>query len=265
MTRASRAWRHSCAAWSARAAPGVSGQYTSLASLGISTGAFGATVGTTSHLSVDSTKLTDALNADPSAVLRVLIGDPSVATNANSNGNSTPGNWVSSTSGKPADPTHGRYQVSVDSLGNVTSVFTPIGGSPQAAITGMITANGSNSTLIPGLTLNVGALPASGKATDTLTFGQSGLLTSLSDYLTTQLGKGGVFESEHTAAATDLKNLGSQITNANDLLTQKQATLQAQFTAMEVALAQLQSQGGQFAASMGASSSSGSSSSSSSS
>src|SRR5207302_10504740 len=95
-----------------------------------------------------------------------------------------------------------------------------------------------------------------GMRTDTLTFGQSGVLSSLSDFLTGQLGKGGVFESEHTSASNDLKNLSDQISSANNILAQKQLTLQSQFTAMETALAQLQSQGGQFAASLGTTSSS---------
>src|SRR6266542_752429 len=43
------------------AAPGLGGQYTSLASLGISTGKVGSAIGTTNHLSVDTAKLTAAL------------------------------------------------------------------------------------------------------------------------------------------------------------------------------------------------------------
>ena len=232
------------------AVPGLQGTYTTLASLGISTGAFGATVGTTNHLTLDTDKLTQALQTDPSAVLKVLVGDPAVTVNAGPGGVSTPGNWLSSVSGTPSNPIHGRYQVTVDASGNLTSVFTPVGGGPLSPVMGSITTGGSNSSLIPGLVLTTNALPTFGSRTDTLTFGQSGLLSGLSDYLSNVLGKGGIFESEHTSANTDLKNLSDQITTANNVLTQKQQTLQDQFTAMEVALTQLQSQSSSLASSL---------------
>jgi flagellar hook-associated protein 2 len=244
------------------AAPGVSGQYTSLASLGISTGAFGASVGTTNHLTVDTTKLTQALQSNPSAVLSVMIGSPTATINPGSNGTSKPASWISSASGLPADPTHGTYKVSVSSSGQITSVFTPVGGGPLAPLLGSITANGSNSSVISGMTLGIGALPASGTLTDTISFGASGVLSSLGDFLTTQLGKGGVFDSEHTSSASELTSLGDQIKAQNDILAQKQQTLQQQFTAMETALAQLNSQNGQLLASLGSATSSSTSSSS---
>jgi flagellar hook-associated protein 2 len=232
------------------AVPGLQGTYTTLASLGISTGAFGAAVGSTSHLTLDSNKLTQALQTDPSAVLKVLVGDPTVTVNPGPGGTSTPGAWLSNVSGIPSNPIHGRYQVSVDASGNLTSVFTPVGGGPLSPITGSITAGGSNSSLIPGLVLSTNGLPTFGTRTDALSFGQSGLLSGLSDYLTSVLGKGGIFESQHSAANTDLKTLTDQITSANTVLAQKQQTLQDQFTAMEVALTQLQSQSSSLAGSL---------------
>jgi flagellar hook-associated protein 2 len=247
------------------AAPGLSGQYTSLASLGISTGAFGSAVGTTNHLTVDTTKLTTALQNNPSAVLAVMIGQPTATVNPGPNGTSQPGTWITSATGLPADPTHGAYRISVNSSGQITSVFTPVGGSPLTPVTGTITANGTNSTVLSGMTFGIGALPTSGTKTDTLSFGGSGILSSLGDFLTTQLGKGGVFDSEHTNAASDLTDLGDQIKAQNDLLAQRQQSLQQQFTAMETALAQLNSQGTGMLSGLGiapSSSSSGSSSSS---
>jgi flagellar hook-associated protein 2 len=248
-----------------RAAPGVSGQYTSLASVGISTGAFGAAVGTTNHLTLDTDTLTQALQNNPSAVLSVLIGSPSATINPGPNGSSLPSNWISSSSGLPADPTHGTYRVSVNSGGQVTSTFTPIGGSPLAPLIGSISANGTTSSAISGMTLGIGALPASGSRTDTIVYGPSGVLSGLGDFLSTQLGKGGVFDAEHTNASSELTSLADQIKNQNDILAQKQTALQAQFTAMETALAQLNSQGTSMLSGLGITSSSSTSKSSSSS
>jgi flagellar capping protein FliD len=137
----------------------------------------------------------------------------------------------------------------------VSSVFTPDGSSPLAATTGLIAPNASNSSLIPGLTITAAALPGSGTATDTIRFGQSGILGALNDFITRQLGTGGVFDTEHTAATQQLKSLSSQITTTNSQLAQRQQTLQQQFTAMETALAQLNAQSGSLLAALGSTSS----------
>jgi flagellar capping protein FliD len=145
--------------------------------------------------------------------------------------------------------------VTVDASGNVSAVFTPDGSSPLAATHGTITANGNNTSLIPGLTMTAGALPPSGSATDTIRFGQSGILGALNDFITRQLGTRGVFDTEHTAANEQLKSLSSQITTTNAQLAPRQQTLQQQFTAMETALAQLNAQSGSLMASLGGTSS----------
>lgn len=244
------------------AATGVSGKYTTLASLGISTGAFGAAVGTTNHLTVNTDTLTQALQNNPGAVLSVLIGSPTATVNPGPNGRGLPATWISSSSGLPSDPTHGTYKLTVNSSGQLTSVFTPVGGSPLTPFIGSITAGGTSSTAIAGMTFGIGALPSSGSRTDTISFGMSGVLSSLGDYLTTQLGKGGVFDSEHANSAAQLTSLSDQIKVQNDILAQKQQTLQQQFTAMETALAQLNSQSSSMLASLGISTSSSSKSSS---
>ena len=63
------------------AAPGLGGQYTSLANLGITTGKVGAAIGTTNHLTVDTDKLTKALQDNPSAVMAVFGGTPTSTLN----------------------------------------------------------------------------------------------------------------------------------------------------------------------------------------
>jgi flagellar capping protein FliD len=77
-------------------------------------------------------------------------------------------------------------------------------------------------------------------------------MQTLNDYLNKALGAGGVFQAEHTDAQTDLSDIGKQIADQNALLSLKQQSLQAQFTAMEIALGQLQQQSGSLASSLGA-------------
>ena len=95
------------------------------------------------------------------------------------------------------------------------------------------------------MSISVGALPTSGSLTDSITVGQTGILSGLSDYVSTSLGKGGLFDTQHTTATSALKALADKITAANSQIALKQQTLQSQFTAMEVALTKLQSQGSQ--------------------
>jgi len=97
-------------------------------------------------------------------------------------------------------------------------------------------------------------LPGSGTATDTLWYGQSGILGQLNDFLSTTLGAGGLFDNEHTSATSQQTALGHQIDDTKAQLDQRQQALQARFTAMEVALSRINSQGGQLLSSLGVSS-----------
>jgi flagellar hook-associated protein 2 len=239
---------------------GLSGQYNTLASIGISTGSFGATVGSTNHLVLDQSKLSAALQSDPNSVVAVIAGTANATLNPGPTGASGSSTWITGISGAPLSSQHGQYRVTVDPSGNLSTVFTPDGGTALSPMLGSVSANSSNTTLIPGLTINVGTLPRS-TVTDTISFHQSGILGTLNDFLTRQLGSGGVFDTEHTAANAQVGSLNSQITNANALLAQRQQTLQQQFTAMETALAQIQAQGGNMLAQMGVSNNSSSSSS----
>ena len=48
----------------------------------------------------------------------------------------------------------GVYTITSDGSGNLSATHTPTGGSASATVTGAITAGGTNSTLIPGITLS---------------------------------------------------------------------------------------------------------------
>jgi len=233
-------------------AQGASGVYTTLASLGISTGAPGASVGSTTHLQLNTATLTTALQNNPNAVLGVFGGTNTGTLNPNGNGSGQPGNWISSATGTPFGSMYGTYKLTVDSSGNVTNVLTPTGGSALPAITSTITAGGSTAALVPGVTITAGALPLAGTTrTDTFVVGQSGVLGKLNGYLSGVLGNGGIFASEQTNTASELKSLNTQIANMNKQLAAQQQSLQSQFTAMESALAQMQGQNSTLLAGLG--------------
>ena len=235
--------------------------YTSLESIGITSGAFGSAIGSTNHLQVDTGKLTTALQTNPQAVFQVLSG-LTATTTLNSSGTNP---WIASLNGLPASQVYsGSYAVTYNPTGNsISSVFTPTGGGAQAAVNGTITAGGTNGAVIPGMILTARNPLPGGSGTDTITYNVTsrGVMQSLNDYLTKLTGPGGLFQTEQSGTQTELNSLSQQIANQNELLQQRQQSLQAQFTAMETALAQINSQGGQMLSQLGVGPSSGGSSS----
>ena len=226
--------------------------YSTLASIGVSTGAFGAALGTTNHLVLDATKLTAALQANPQGVIQVVSG---LTGTTSSTGDAT-NPWISSVSGTPYGQVYGgQYKISYTPVTNALSaVFTPTNGAPQAALIGTAAPGATNTTLIPGM--SIVALPSlpGGAGTDTITYtvATQGIFQTLNDYLNkTTTGANGVFGSEHTVATNSQNSLTAQIADQNRLISQRQTTLQAQFTAMEVALGQLQSQSSSLLSSIG--------------
>jgi len=234
--------------------------YNSLGSIGITTGAFGAAAGSTNHLSVDSTKLTAALQSNPQAVFQVLSG--MTATTSLSSDPTNP--WISTIQGQPATNVQsGTYAVTYNPGTGISSVFTPTSGGAQAPVKGTITAGGSNGGVILGMTLNARSPLPAAAGTDSITYSVTslGVMQSLNDYLTKLTGTGGVFRTEQSQAQQSTNQISNQISNQNAVLAQKQTALQAQFTQMEVALAKLNSQGGSLLSSLGISTNNGSSSS----
>ncbi len=236
---------------SAAAVTSAGAAYTNLAAIGISTGAYGAAQGSTNHLVVDSAKLTTALQSNPQAVFQVMSG--LTATTSVTGDATNP--WLASATGTAAGQVYsGSYRVTYNPTGNaLSSVFTPSSGSPQAATVGIITAGGVNNSIIPGLTLTArNPLPA-GSGTDTITYTVTsrGIMQGLNDYLRKTVGPGGVFQTEKDGATSEIANLSNQIASKNEMLALRQQTLQAQFTAMESALARLNAQSASMLSSLG--------------
>jgi flagellar hook-associated protein 2 len=225
--------------------------YRTLADIGISTGAFGAALGTTRHLNVDTTKLTKALQDNPQAVLNMLSGLTGTTTVTSDATNP----WSASITGQPAGQVYsGTYAITYQpSDGSLASVFTPVSGGARASTNGTITAGAVNATLVPGLVITARNPLPSAAGTDRVTWNVNtrGVLQRLNDYLQNTLSATGVFQAEQNTAQSDLANISKQIANQNDLLAQKQQSLQAEFTAMEVALSKLQTQSASLFAKLG--------------
>ena len=238
--------------------------YQTLQDIGISTGAYGSAAGTTNHLVLNSSKFTTALQNNPSAVFSVLSGLAGTATLTNASGGalSTGNSWLQSVSGLPTNvAASGRFAITYNPSGganNLSAVFSSSGIGGMAPASGSISPGGISS-VVPGLILTAKSAPVAGTEYVTYNVTTAGVLQGVNNYLTQMLQPGGVFDAEQQSASNQTTALNNQITAMNTRITQYQKTLQTQFTAMEVALAKLQQQGGALGMQLGSGSGSASS------
>ncbi len=94
--------------------------------------------------------------------------------------------------------TTGVYSIVDDGFGNLSATYTPTGGTAGPAVTGTIAASGTNSTLIPGLTLTAGSTLAAG--TMTITVNESYVLAGTGS-LTVATAANGVYKLTTNATA----------------------------------------------------------------
>jgi len=151
--------------------------------------------------------------------------------------------------------------VTVNSQGNAQAQFQAVNGETLPTQTATLTANTTNSTLIPGVSLSVGSSIQAGTYQFGVTWNQVGAAVSLNDYLNQLLAPtSGLFASRSQEISNDQQNLSHQISNMQQLVASRQQALQQQFAAMESTLALLQAQGNALSAELGGSGSSSSSS-----
>lgn len=93
----------------------------------------------------------------------------------------------------------GSYSITSNGAGTLTATFTPTSGSASTAVTGTITAAGTNNTLIPGITLT-GAAAFTGTAT-TITV-SDGLVVSTGGDVASAVNVNGTFSLVTNVAAS---------------------------------------------------------------
>lgn len=217
-------------------AVGVGGRYRTLADVGISFGAVGSAVGSTGQLQLDENKLRAALQENPDAVFE-LFGATSRATLT------TTGDIIQ-IAGTPRPPATGRYVITSDGTGNLTAAFYDQANQLLWSATGTITAGGSNTTLVPGLTLSAASV-LTGATSEIRVTQQEGVLTQLSRYLNGILGRDGLVRARGDAFEQQLRTLDQQIDRYQQRLDDRKASLGRQFATLERMLAEIQAQGTQ--------------------
>ena len=212
-------------------APG--GNFSTLGQIGLNFGAVGSSVGTTNTLQLDETKFKNALSNDPSSVqalLSVLELTPTLTPGGTSSVTAMSGTYSG---------TLGTWSLNDSGAGTVTATFTPANGGPATTTQAAVTANSTNTLLVPGMTLTIGALQP-GTSTITVAATKRGVMHLFKDFLDTQAGAGGVLQKRQDTYSATTKDLANQQQRVQSNIDAEMDALRRKFQAMEKAQARYQ-------------------------
>lgn len=217
-------------------APGLDAAMNSLQAIGLNFGAVGSAPGSTKTLQFDSAKFDAAMQSNPEQVRKLLAGFQASATLTSG------GTIISSVSGRPslvADS--GKYAFTLVGT-SLTTVFTPDNGDTPVTTVRTITAGASDTTVIPGMTLNFAGVLANGTATITVSADYEGVAKSLYESVNTYARSGGVIEGRSTSLQSQIDDINAQVTKMQDRVNATRDRLVQRYAALEVTMAKLQQQ-----------------------
>jgi len=221
-----------------RSVPGLSGGLRTLSDIGISYGAVGAAAGSANRLVFDSAKFMKAMTNDPESVAQLM-------TVFTANASLSPGGTgsLASISGTPTSATKtGRYAITSDASGNLVATFSPSDGTASVVKNGTITAGGTNTTLIPGVTLTAAGVLQAGADEILIGASSEGFGKRLSEWIDGLTRTGGLIDSRNVEMGNVSKSINEQIDRLEARVASREQQLMKKFTAMELAISQLQSQ-----------------------
>lgn len=213
----------------------LDGAFTTLAQVGISFGPIGSAVGTTNTLQLDEAKFRDALAANPASV-QALFSTLTFSTELEAGGTSS----VSAVSGSYIGSKAGTYAITDDGLGNLEIVFTPVDGSAPTTTTKTVLTGQSYTDIIPGMTVDIGALQA-GTSYVHVSAESESPLQQLKLFLDQQVGPGKVLSQRTASYDAMIKDIKERQLEMQDRIDREMDRLRDQFTRMEMAQARAQS------------------------
>jgi len=222
----------------ARSVSGLSGGLRTPADVGLSFGAVGTGVGDATRLVLDSAKLAEAAQRDPEAVTALFTTFTGTAA-------LTPGGTgsVDSISGVPTEAKKaGRYAIASDGLGVLSVTFTPNDGSASSSVSASVTAGGTNTTLIPGVTITATNPLQAGSNEIIIGASREGFAKSFSEYLSALTGTTGPLTSRSSEMSKQISEIDRQIERLEDRVSKREQELVRRFTQMELAIARVQQQ-----------------------
>lgn len=221
-----------------RTATGLTGNLRTLADLGLNFGAVGSLPGSTTTLAFDTAKFDAAIANNPDGVARLLTTFSGTATLDGGGSGS-----IASISGKPTTvPDSGKYKINSNALGALTVEYTPDNGGPVVLSLGTITAGGTNTTLIAGVTITAKPVLVAGLDTITITAAEEGIGKTLAEYLSALGGVSGPLTSSAESTTASIADTNAQITKMTARVEAKAAQLRAKFATLETTMARLKGQ-----------------------
>ena len=217
----------------------LAGDPRTFAEAGLDFGAFGAAVGTTDRLVFDQGKFEQLLKDDPQGVIDLFNSfDATAVLDGGGTGS------LLSISGTPTStPDSGTYMIVSKANGDLTITYTPDDGSGAVVSSATITAGGTNSTAIPGITLTAAAVLVDGTDTITIAASREGLGKQLHELVDYYTRTGGIIDGRDNEFQANIDSTNDQIDKLQARLAAKEEQLIRRFTALELTIARLQSQG----------------------
>lgn len=214
----------------------VPGNFTSMSQVGLSFGAVGSTVGTTNTLLFDESKFAAALASDPVSVQSFLSSFTLSASLAPAGTGS-----ISAISGTYTGTKAGSYAITDDGSGNLTAVFTPADGGPTTTSNATVIANGSTTSLIPGMTVSIGPVLQAGNHTVTVAASSASVVRQIETFLENQAGAGGMLTLREDAYEAVSNDIQARMDNIQERIDREMDNLRRKFSLMEQAQARAQS------------------------
>jgi flagellar hook-associated protein 2 len=218
--------------------PGMNleGGLVTLSQIGLTFGAVGSAVGTTNTLQFDEARFGEAMRTNQAGV-QELLSRLSLRATLEPGGTGS----LTGVSGTYAGREPGRWTITDDGAGNLTAVFTPASGGPTTSSSGTIAANGTNSGLIPGLTLSAGAVLQAGTHTVTVAATAESVIQRLRRFADNQAGIGGTLDQRKATHDRIAADIAERIATVEARIEAEMEQLRRKFAVMERAQARAQS------------------------
>jgi flagellar hook-associated protein 2 len=214
----------------------VDGKYQNLNEIGIGFGAFGSAVGSTNQLQLDETKFKNALATDPQSVQN-LLSVFTLTANLQAGGTGS----VTGITGNYSGAQQGTYTLSDLGDGTMVVDFVPTDGSQPTQTVINIAAGGTNTTAIPGITLQFAGTLQAGTHTITVTNTAASPLARVRELLTVQTAPGGVLEQRQTTYDEVKADYEDRIEEIQESVDNEIEILRRKFVLMEQAQARANS------------------------
>ena len=214
----------------------LEGGFATLSQIGLTFGPVGSAIGTTNTLQFDEAKFAEAVRTNQAGV-QELLSRLSLAATLEPGGTGS----ITGISGTYAGAEPGKWVITDDGAGNLSAVFTPANGGPPISASGTIAPNGSNSGLVPGLTLTAGPTLQAGTHTITVSAASESVIQRLKRFAENQAGIGGTLDKRKATYDRIASDISERIATLEKRIDAEMEQLRRKFAAMEQAQARSQS------------------------